>query len=722
MTRPDLRVIARPAVVQQLVAATGRHVVTIIAPAGYGKSTLLDAWANASHVRVAVCPLASIHNSPQAFGLHLVDTIGAQLPEVAELHEAAAGPDPDWPRVLLPRLVQALGAAHLTLVLDDVHELRNPKVLDLVSTFIAVLPRHVTLGLVGRSLPELSLSKTALEGRLIEISAAHLELSLAELSSLRRLGVDEQTLVQIFNSTGGWPAGVRMALLRHEALRDLDPSDTSVASRVGEPHSPWLLSDYLEQEVLKSLSPQRLEFLDDLAVLTPVSTEVLIRARGAEDTMSQIRQIRTDPIPLVTTRHTRSGTVVVMHPLMAEHLREKHGPHSQVGTTVLLRAAAYLSAQDELDQAFEMIRRLDDKVALAEFVYSKSVLIILSGRTDVVRRWLSFFTENDLRRYPWLALTWVSIHGAEGDNDAGEHWLEAYGRWVASPEALQMETYPFKLEEFFDELLKNGGMSAPVATAAATDTLWNVLAMTVGGHKLAMEGDWEQAEAMLLSAVTQHQDLGLNDVWRLSLLAYINEQVGRPDRADEYTTQCAAVLDKWALHDHVNTYSAEVGLAATALRRGDREQARRHITAGMLKLPQTKGRSDAKMTAYLGLARVAFDLEARTLGQTCVQEARALAPLVSDLPVLLGQLEALEQQHPSSVQPSPNDRADHGLSSAELRVLQFLASFYPVPRIAQELVLAPSTVRTHIRAIYRKLGVHERVDAVNVARERGLIN
>ena len=723
MARQDLRVIARTALVERLAATPGRRVVTIIAPAGYGKSTLVEAWGAASHVRLAVCPLASIHDSPATFGLHLVETLAPHLPDVEDMHAEASEPDPDWPRVLLPRLVHALRGAHLALVFDDVQELRNPKVVDLLSTLVAVLPRHVTLGMVGRSLPDLSLSKTALEGRLVEISAAHLELTLAELSALRRFGVDEQTLVQIFNSTGGWPAGVRIALLRHEATRELGPDGSSSSSRVGDSQAaPWVLGDYLEEEVLSALSPQRLEFLHDLALLTPVEADLLAAARSADDTVGQIRQIRTDPIPMVTTRHTPSGDLVVMHPLLAKHLKDPARRLTPAGRSLLLRAAAYHISKKDLDRAFEMVRRIGDQDVLAEFVYTKSVLVILTGRTNMVRRWLSFFTESDLRRHPSLALTWVSILGTEGDNEAAEPWLEAYGRWVNGPEALRMDESPFKLDEFFNEMLASGVISTPIATAAATDTIWHALGATVAGHKLAMAGVWREAEAMLLGAISQQPDLGLNDVWRLSLLAYISEQVGRPDRADEHTDKCAAVLDKWGLHNHVNTYCAAVGLAATSLRRGDRENAHAHIRAGMLKIPQTTGRPEAKMTAYLGLARVAFDLEARTLGHTCVQEARALAPAVGELPVLIAQLEELERQHPNSVQHPPGEQSEHGLSSAELRVLQFLSSFYPVPRIAQELVLSPSTVRTHIRSIYRKLGVHERVDAVSAARQRGLIN
>jgi LuxR family transcriptional regulator, maltose regulon positive regulatory protein len=61
------------------------------------------------------------------------------------------------------------------------------------------------------------------------------------------------------------------------------------------------------------------------------------------------------------------------------------------------------------------------------------------------------------------------------------------------------------------------------------------------------------------------------------------------------------------------------------------------------------------------------------------------------------------------------------LSKAELRVLRYLPSNLPAPEIGRELFLSVSTVRTHMRHIYAKLGVHRRTEAVERARELGLL-
>jgi LuxR family transcriptional regulator, maltose regulon positive regulatory protein len=61
------------------------------------------------------------------------------------------------------------------------------------------------------------------------------------------------------------------------------------------------------------------------------------------------------------------------------------------------------------------------------------------------------------------------------------------------------------------------------------------------------------------------------------------------------------------------------------------------------------------------------------------------------------------------------------LTEAELRVLRFLPSNLSAPEIARELYLSVSTVKTHMRHIYAKLGVHRRTEAVERARGLGLL-
>ena len=60
------------------------------------------------------------------------------------------------------------------------------------------------------------------------------------------------------------------------------------------------------------------------------------------------------------------------------------------------------------------------------------------------------------------------------------------------------------------------------------------------------------------------------------------------------------------------------------------------------------------------------------------------------------------------------------LSERELEVLRFLNSHLAVPEIAREIMIATSTLRTHIRSIFLKLDLHGRLEALQKARDLGL--
>nr|WP_290665988.1 LuxR C-terminal-related transcriptional regulator [Ardenticatena sp.] len=71
--------------------------------------------------------------------------------------------------------------------------------------------------------------------------------------------------------------------------------------------------------------------------------------------------------------------------------------------------------------------------------------------------------------------------------------------------------------------------------------------------------------------------------------------------------------------------------------------------------------------------------------------------------------------------PSPDVHLGEPLTEREIEVVRLLAAGLTAPQIAEQLTVAPSTVRTHMKSIYRKLNAHNKVEAVEAARQLGLI-
>lgn len=70
---------------------------------------------------------------------------------------------------------------------------------------------------------------------------------------------------------------------------------------------------------------------------------------------------------------------------------------------------------------------------------------------------------------------------------------------------------------------------------------------------------------------------------------------------------------------------------------------------------------------------------------------------------------------------NPQAVASLGISPRELIVLKELAAGHSNKEIARRLEVSPNTVKTHLARLYEKLGAVRRTDAVNRARELGLI-
>jgi LuxR family transcriptional regulator, maltose regulon positive regulatory protein len=89
---------------------------------------------------------------------------------------------------------------------------------------------------------------------------------------------------------------------------------------------------------------------------------------------------------------------------------------------------------------------------------------------------------------------------------------------------------------------------------------------------------------------------------------------------------------------------------------------------------------------------------------------------------LISEILGLLSGHAPALGPGDAEPLREPLSESELRVLRYLPTNLRAPEIASELFVSLNTIRTHMRNVYSKLGVHSRADAVARARELGLLS
>src|SRR5271170_5839196 len=178
--------IGRGSLIARLAGSDGRPIVSVVAPAGYGKTTLLAQWANRERPSFAWVSLDEGDNDPKVLLSYVAAALDRVEPVGREVFDALASPASSVPGSVVPRLGSALASRTLpvVLVLDDVHVLHNPE----CRAALSVLTDHVPLGsrlvFVGRDEPPVRTSRLRAQGRILEIGSKDLAFCVGEASAL----------------------------------------------------------------------------------------------------------------------------------------------------------------------------------------------------------------------------------------------------------------------------------------------------------------------------------------------------------------------------------------------------------------------------------------------------------------------------------------------------------------------------------------------------------
>jgi LuxR family maltose regulon positive regulatory protein len=121
----------------------------------------------------------------------------------------------------------------------------------------------------------------------------------------------------------------------------------------------------------------------------------------------------------------------------------------------------------------------------------------------------------------------------------------------------------------------------------------------------------------------------------------------------------------------------------------------------------------------VALARATLRLGDVTAARLHLAEAANAVRATPDSPALRAWLEDTQVQLDAATRLAGSAWS---LTSAEMRVLQLLPTHLSYPAVAQRLQVSPNTVKTHVRAVYRKLGASSRGEAVALALALGLLD
>src|SRR6201987_2463450 len=173
LRRPLIRpgAVRRALLIERLGRGDPRPIVSVVAPPGYGKTTLLSQWAERNGQAFAWVSVDDRDNDPKVLLAYVARALDAVQPVAARVFEALASPVSSVPGSVVPRLGTALASmtTPVALVLDDVHLLHDRECQSALSVLSDHVPNGSRLVLAGRAEPPLRIARLRAEGRVLEL-------------------------------------------------------------------------------------------------------------------------------------------------------------------------------------------------------------------------------------------------------------------------------------------------------------------------------------------------------------------------------------------------------------------------------------------------------------------------------------------------------------------------------------------------------------------------
>ena len=379
-----LRLIDRGDLVAALDRAAASKVTVISAPAGSGKTSLLRAWAGrpGQPRRLAVMQVQRGQQDAQQFWLALLGAVRQACAPTSRAESPAATPDFNG-RAMANRVLSELADARdgVTLVIDDLHELRSPEALAQLTRLLTSLPPKVHAILATRHDLRLHLQQLRLAGELAEIRTADLRFSereTRELLDASGIALSEAGVALLHQRTEGWAAGLRLAAL---SLADhLDP-ERFVAEFSG---SDRTVAEYLIAEMLERQPDDVKDLLLRTSLLDRVNGELadLLTGRpGSEQILLDLEDANAFVESLDPER-----TWFRYHHLFADLLRLELRRTLPAEVPALhRRAAEWFTRQGQVAEAIGHTEAAGDWLEAARLLADYSFSLTLDGQAQTMQ-------------------------------------------------------------------------------------------------------------------------------------------------------------------------------------------------------------------------------------------------------------------------------------------------------------------------------------------------
>jgi LuxR family maltose regulon positive regulatory protein len=516
------------------------------ASAGFGKTTLLSAWASQNMGRVAWFSLDEQDNDPVRFWSYVIAALRHSGPHLSMVGEAALAmlhaPQPSLLTSVLTSLINELAALgqDIALILDDYHVIDEQAIHDSMQFLLDHLPACLHLLLASRVDPLLALTRLRVRGQLVEIRDTDLRLESTEaasfLTEVMRLSLSENDMQLLERHTEGWIAGLQLAAL---SMRRRDDVSTFIKTFSG---SQRFILDYVQQEILEQLPQAQQRFLLYTSVLERMNADLcqaLTGERASQQMLEALERANLFLIPLDEERRWYR-----FHTLFREVLLARlQATQPQQVAHLHREAALWFQQQEWPHEAVSHALATQDFQFVADLLEDCVERLSRQGELQTMLTWIKLLPLEVLRAHPRLATNYMMTFHVLFPFSSQQQDEKAYLRQLRAgvEQALQCENHIPQVErdrirhrlimldgwDLVADALSNGNVEQLSRLAEQAqdlppddDPMWELQRLGIFGMAWRMAGNFPPMVAALqegrrMTWITQNRYLEAQILWGL---------------------------------------------------------------------------------------------------------------------------------------------------------------------------------------------------------------
>jgi LuxR family maltose regulon positive regulatory protein len=644
-------VVRRSRLVDDLENSLPAHkLILLSAPAGYGKTTLLAEWAQASQYPFAWLAVNQEDNTLERFLRYLLAGWERIQPDVIHsppgLMLGASEPDTDAVLSAFLNVASDL-PHHLVFVLDDYHLIEEPSIHEALAFLLDHLPPTLHFALAARAQPPLPLARYRARHELLELRAGDLQFARDEtadfLNRLMRLDLTQDEVAALHTRLEGWAAGLQMVALSRQG--HLSAGDTLVVSGKHR-----FIADYLTEDVLALLPADRRRFLLQTSILDRLCgslCDAVTEEAHGQETLQLLERDNLFVMPLDDSREWFR-----YHLLFAEFLQGELQRRQPEEVAILhSRAAQWYLTHDLPDQALHHAVARGD-LELVIYIFERYVPAKLQGgEVKIVERWLAALPQGWRAAHSMLGFAQACVLLYTGHFEAGLRYVDEVEQRVrAQGEAMRPQLAKVTALRCIVACYQNNLAPAETfAFQALRDLPEGDIELRNGlygalGDTYRKNGRWEEAKACYLKTLDfpQTPTFHAQSVVAFGALADLDLRQGQLQGAAAYWRRALAIINdrrSWGILPLSLIGWVYIRMGEIFYEWNELGEASGHVDSG-LQRAELSGDAQAMLAGYLIAGRLKLTAGDGDAAGICLERARSLVE-GAGFPDWTGRLERL---------------------------------------------------------------------------------